>query len=111
MRKYSKKRKAESEKRKTFVFWFSLVVRKRTAAIKSSAEAACRLCRDEAVKSPRSGIKAENGKLLFFVWSEKRNRRQTEGRGRLCTLPRCEGGKAHEVGLKRKTFWRCRAIY
>ena len=34
----------------------------RTAAIKSSAEAACRLCRDGAVKSPRSGIKAENGK-------------------------------------------------
>jgi len=32
----------------------------RTAAIKSSAEAACRLCRDGAVKSPRSGIKTEN---------------------------------------------------
>ena len=39
--------------------------RKRTAAIKSRAEAACRLCRDGAVKSPRSGIKAENGKLLI----------------------------------------------
>ena len=34
---------------------------KRTAAIKSRAEAACRLCRDGAVKSPRSGIKTENG--------------------------------------------------
>ncbi len=33
---------------------------KRTAAIKSRAEAACRLCRDGAVKSPRSGIKTEN---------------------------------------------------
>ena len=38
---------------------------KRTAAIKSRAEAACRLCRDGAVKSPRSGIKAESGKLSF----------------------------------------------
>ena len=45
---------------------------KRTAAIKSRAEAACRLCRDGAVKSPRSGIKAENGKLLVF-------RRETKG--------------------------------
>ena len=23
----------------------------------------------------------------------------------VCTMPRCEGGKAHEVGLKRKTNW------
>ena len=64
MRKYSKKRKTESGKRKTFVFRFSLVVGKRTAAIKPRAEAACRLCRGGAVKSPRSGIKTESGKLL-----------------------------------------------
>ena len=30
------------------------------------------------------------------------NRRQTEGRGCLHTLPRCEGGKACEAGLKMK---------
>ena len=47
------------------MFCFTLVVGKRNAAIKSRAEAACRLCRDGAVKSPRSGIKAENGKLII----------------------------------------------
>ena len=62
MRKYSKKRKTESGKRKTFVFRFSLVVGKRTAAIKSSAEAACRLCRAGATKRLRSRI---NGKLIL----------------------------------------------
>ena len=32
----------------------------------------------------------------------KMNRRQTESRGCLHTLPRCEGGKACEAGLKIK---------
>ena len=33
----------------------------------------------------------------------KRNRRQTERRDCLQAMPRCEGGKACEAGLKRKT--------
>ena len=76
------------ENGKLLVFRFSIGVGKRNAAIKSRAETACRLCRDEAVKpegqlttnrgqrlladyaevrrrkSPRRGVKTENGKLL-----------------------------------------------
>ena len=58
--------KRKTENGKLLVFRFSLGVGKRTAAIKPRAEAACRLCRGEAVKSPRSGIKTENGKLYGF---------------------------------------------
>ena len=41
---------------------------------------------------------------LFYL-TENGTDAKPSAEGKLvCTMPRCEGGKAHEVGLKRKTF-------
>ena len=43
---------------------------------------------------------------LHFLWQRMAtNRRQTESRECLYTLPRCEGGKACEAGLKSKEIF------
>ena len=59
-------------------------------------------------RQKRDKRKTESGKRKTFVFRvplgvRKRNRRQTESRGCLHAMPRCEGGKASVAGLKRKT--------
>ena len=61
-------------------------------------------CAAKVIKNGKR--KAENGKLFvlrFTLGVRKRTRRQAERRECLHFMPRREGGKAHAVGLKRKT--------
>ena len=67
-------------------------------------------------RQKRDKRKTESGKRKTFVFRvplgvRKRNRRQTESRGCLHAMPRCEGGKASVAGLKRKTENFCFSVF